>query len=51
MSFTTESPEDFEKGWLPTLDVQIRMEMQQNEMVGSKKLVRYKFYEKPMSNS
>ena len=45
------SSEDFESGWLPPLDVQVRMEDQTQTSVGEgKRLIRYKFYQKPMAN-
>ena len=46
LTFTTESEEDF-CGWLPTLDSQVHMESRGE---GEKRLIRYKFFEKPMSN-
>ena len=42
MKFTVETADDFETGFLPTLDMQIRM-LSNGEII-------YKFYEKPMAN-
>ena len=42
LRFTTEVPEDFEGGWLPTLDTQI--------MVTEDNIVRYKYYQKPTTS-
>ena len=49
LSFTTENGEEFEGGWLPTLDVQVKME-KQTFGSNAKQVIRYKFYEKPMNN-
>ena len=38
LKFTVESGEEFEGGWLPTLDTNLR--------VGGDRLVQFKFYEK-----
>ena len=43
LEFTTESELDFDSGYLPTLDVQTRVE--------ENGLVLYKFYSKPMCNN
>ena len=40
LKFTTETCEDFETGWLPTLDTSLQ--------VGENNLVKFKFYEKPV---
>ena len=45
LNFTTENCEDFETKWLPTLDVQIQMEKQQNVVNWVQKIIRYKFYQ------
>ena len=51
IKFTTETEEDFE-GWLPTLDVQVKMEDQprRKSVAKEKRVIRYKFFSKTMSN-
>ena len=49
LKFTTETSEDFSNKWLPTLDVQLKMEDQQERVrdVWEKRVIRYNFFEKP----
>ena len=42
LSFTVESGEEFEEGWLPTLDLSLKM--------SDKNQVMYKFFEKPTAS-
>ena len=43
LDFTVESGEDFEGGWLPTLDVNLK--------VGSDNVIMYKFFAKEICSS
>ena len=43
LQFTFESGEDYEDGWLPTLDTNIR--------VSKDNIVQYKYYEKPTTSN
>ena len=43
LKFTTETSEDFEDGWLPTLDFKLR--------VNSNNIIEYSFYEKPTASN
>jgi hypothetical protein len=40
--FTIETGEDFEDGWLPTLDTSLK--------VDAKNIIHYRFYEKPTAS-
>ena len=43
LKFTTETSEDFEDGWLPTLDFKLRM--------NSANIIEYTFFEKPTASN
>ena len=43
LNFTIETQEDFQSGWLPTLDTDLRMT--------DSNRIEYKYYEKPMSSN
>ena len=43
LSFTVETEEDFQDGWLPTLDFKLR--------VNNNNVIEYAFYEKPMASN